>query len=43
MRLPRGLALVCGLAAFALGTAVAPAAFADKPVHTVDEFSAEES
>jgi hypothetical protein len=38
MRLSRGF----GLAALALGTAVAPA-FADSPVHPVDEFSAEES
>ena len=43
MRLSRGLALACGLAAFALSTAVAPVAFADKPVHTVDEFPADES
>jgi photosystem II stability/assembly factor-like uncharacterized protein len=32
MRLLRGLALACGLAALALGTAVAPAAFADSTV-----------
>ena len=43
MKLSRGFALVCGLAAFALGTAVAPAAFADSPLHEKDEFSDVES
>ncbi|HEY9375836.1 MAG TPA: hypothetical protein VIQ02_01910 [Jiangellaceae bacterium] len=43
MKLPRALALVGGLVAFALGTAVAPAAFADSPVHIMDEFSDVES
>lgn len=43
MKLSRGVALVCGLAAFALGTAVAPAAFADSPLHEKDEFSDVES
>jgi hypothetical protein len=42
MKLSRGIALAFGLAALALGTTVAPA-FADSPVHAVDEFSAEES
>ena len=43
MKLSRGIALACGLAALALGMAAAPAAFADSPVHEMDEFSGEES
>jgi hypothetical protein len=41
MKLSRGLALACGLAAFAVGMAP-PTAFADSPVHEMDEFSGEE-
>ena len=43
MKLSRGIALACGLAALSLGMAAAPAAFADSPVHEMDEFSGEES